>query len=658
MRSHLQALLLTSALSSVALAIAPPTSAIAQQPSQKPTSYRSTPIPCPALTGPDEVEGKTVDCGVVTVPENYSQPQGRQVEITYVRLRSKSLSPQPDPVVVLHGGPGGSDLSALTYMISLYPQQRQSRDVYLFDQRGSRYSGDLACTPSMFIITQVFNDPKNELTQKFVSFAEKFKDPIVDPDGQTMASFNICASVLKLHGFDLNQYNTTNNARDVVSLASTLGYDQINLYGISYGTFLAMRVMRDHPQRLRSVVLDSTIPPQVRKYEVILRDMEVSLLNLLEDCQQDQTCNQAYPNLKTRAIALLQTLDKKPIPLPSIDKTKPAASVTVAAFETLVVKMNSDPRIPEYLPLIVAELEKGVTTTYVGVTTGKIFTTPAPKPNPISEPQALLAKGEELRQQARKLLSEKATFLESRRPSQQWVKQVLNAIETLPEKKRPLARGNFYGVGYTQAAPRDRATLSGIIAEILPGAPGGVLIKSLQTQSDVEIRHIYEVIATIFRDSKLLDQGTSEGSFRTFDCQDLVPLSNPDRTEATFKQMVMPELGRSRLLAARQAYALCKAWLVKPDPTSDGQVVKSSIPTLVLQGRYDVQTNSTVGQQAIAGLTKGVYLEFPKAGHGVLQFSQCAKDVGAAFVNNPTQLPNANCREALKPRFVLPTPAK
>lgn len=635
-----------------------PEAAIAQPSSLPSTSYRTTTIPCPALTEPDEVEGKTIVCGVVTVPEDYSQPQGRQVDITYVRLRSKSLSPQPDPVVVLHGGPGGTDLSALPFMIPLYTQQRQVRDVILFDQRGSRYSGDLACTPSMFILAQQYSDPKSELTKKFVSFAEKFKDPIADPDGQTMASFNICASILKAHGFNLNQYNTTNNARDVVSLASALGYDKINLYGISYGTFLAMRVMRDHPQRLRSVVLDSTIPPQVRKYEALLWDIEVSLLNLLEDCRQDQACNQAYPNLKARTIALLRTLDKQPISLPASDKTKPAESVTVAAFEALVVKMNGDNRVSEYLPLIVAELEQGVTTTYVGVTTGKIFTTPAPQPNPISEPQALLAKGEELRQQARKLLSERATFLESRRPSQQWVKQVLNAIETLPEKNRPLARGNFYGVGYTQSAPRDRATLSGIIAEILPGTSGEALIKSLQTQSEVEIRHIYEVIATIFRDTTILDKGISAGSFRTFDCQDFVPLSHPDRTEANFKQLVMPELGRSRLTAARQAYAVCKAWLVKPDPTSDGQVLNSRIPTLVLQGRYDVQTNATVGQQAMAGLSHGMYLEFPKSGHGVLVFSQCAKDVGAAFVNNPTQLPNADCRSALKPKFVFPPASK
>ncbi len=638
----------------IAFPIKDSSSVVAQDSSLKSSVPRTTKIPCPVPPDPEEVEGKTIICGVVAVPEDYSKPTGRQVELTYTLLRSKSLSPQPDPVVVLHGGPGGSDISALSFMIPLYTQQRQSRDVILFDQRGSQYSGDLACSPTAFILEKVINAPGNELAKKYAAFAQKFKDPIVDPDGQALAVYALCHSILKGYGADLNQYNTTNNARDVVTLASALGYDKINLYGISYGTYLGMRVMRDHPQRIRSVVLDSTIPPQVKKYEAVVRDLEVSTLNLIEDCQQDKACNEAYPNLKARTIALLKALDKKPIPIPSTDKNKPSESVTVQAFEALIRKMNQDYRISEYLPLIVAELEKGVTTTYVGVVSGKIFTTPAPKTIPIGAPQELMAKGDELRKQARKLLSERAKFLESRRPSQQWVKQVLNVIDSLPEKERTVTRGNFYGVGYQSGMPRDRKTLIATIAEIFPKSQVEALTKPLQTKTDTEIRHIYEVIGTIFREAKLLDNGTPGGTFRSFDCQDLLPSSNPAQTEANAKQMEMPELGRSNLKAARQAYALCKSWQVEPAPTSNSEVVKSTIPTLVLQGRYDIQTNSTVGKQAMAGLTNGTYLEFPKAGHGVLLFSQCAKDVGAAFVNNPSRPPNAECRETLKPKFVLP----
>lgn len=90
------------------------------------------------------------------------------------------------------------------------------------------------------------------------------------------------------------------------------------------------------------------------------------------------------------------------------------------------------------------------------------------------------------------------------------------------------------------------------------------------------------------------------------------------------------------------------------DLQRDREVVRSNIPTLVLQSRYDAQTNTTVGRQALDGLTNGTLLEFPNSGHGALIFSQCARDVGAAFVNNPSLPPKADCRESLKPKFILP----
>lgn len=77
-------------------------------------------------------------CGVLTVPKNYEQPHGRQVEITHLRLPSSSLSPLPDPVYNLAGGPGNravvdSDILS-RYAFDAY---RLTRDVVLFDQRGN-----------------------------------------------------------------------------------------------------------------------------------------------------------------------------------------------------------------------------------------------------------------------------------------------------------------------------------------------------------------------------------------------------------------------------------------------------------------------------------------------------------------------------------------
>ncbi len=71
-------------------------------------------VPCPssiakgaafAASG-TEVEGQTYSCGVVVVPENYAQPDGRTIELFYLKLHSSSQSPAPDPLVYLSGGPG------------------------------------------------------------------------------------------------------------------------------------------------------------------------------------------------------------------------------------------------------------------------------------------------------------------------------------------------------------------------------------------------------------------------------------------------------------------------------------------------------------------------------------------------------------------------
>lgn len=627
---------------------------LAAPPSPPSSLYRTTQIPCPVPVGLDEIDGKTTICGVLSVPENYSQPNGRKVEITYTIFKSKSLSPQPDPLLVLHGGPGASDIVSLAGYPGYYEPQRQTRDVILFDQRGSRFSGDLACSPTIIALDTLAENSNSESRNRYAEFSKKFaatfKKDMSDL-AEKLSYYKVCSELLKAHGFDLNQYNTANNATDAINLATALGYKKVNLYGISYGTYLALRIMRDYPQHLRSVVLDSTIPPQVKKYVDVPRDLEVVMLNLIEDCQKDTACNAAYPNLKARTIALLKTLDKKPISIAGTDKP-----VSVANFATLIESVNSDQdaRKAAYIPLIVSELERGITTTYTGVVSGKIFPTPPTKPIPIGRSTELLAKADELRNQARKLLTETANLAQANRPSQKWLQQVLTTIETLPEKERPNAKANLYGVGFQTQKPRDRSVLITSITEIFPEKKRQPLIQALQTISDTEIRHVYESIGTIFRSALNIDAVTAEGVFRSFDCQDLVPSNDQAQTTATFEALEMPSLGVTRAIAAREAYGICQVWPVKPAPKRDREIVKSSIPTLILQDRYDSETPTTMGKQALAGLTNGTLIEFPNFGHGALIFSQCARDVGAAFVMNPTSSPNAACREALKPKFVLP----
>jgi pimeloyl-ACP methyl ester carboxylesterase len=83
----------------------------------------------------------------------------------------------------------------------------------------------------------------------------------------------------------------------VVNLIAALGYDRFNLYGISDGTYLAQRIMTNDPDRVRSVVLGSTVLMQVNMLALGIRSREVSFLNLVEDCEASAACRAAYPNL-------------------------------------------------------------------------------------------------------------------------------------------------------------------------------------------------------------------------------------------------------------------------------------------------------------------------------------------------------------------------
>ena len=71
-------------------------------------------------------------------------------------------------------------------------------------------------------------------------------------------------------GVDLAAYNSAENAADLADLRTALGIDGWNLYGVSYGSNLAMSELRDHPEGIRSVVLDSCRSPQQHRRDLVV----------------------------------------------------------------------------------------------------------------------------------------------------------------------------------------------------------------------------------------------------------------------------------------------------------------------------------------------------------------------------------------------------
>jgi pimeloyl-ACP methyl ester carboxylesterase len=622
-----------------------------------------TVIPCPTVLPPNEVEGKTVTCGVFTVPENYADPNGRQIDLTYAVLHSRSLSPAPDPIMDLRGGPGGSTIEAgsLETRAIIYESLRQTRDIIVLDQRGTQFSNRLGCAPVGLLTFGVLLDPASQYAGVLDPLLEQMRSRFPNADDDTIqqyAFFDLCARVLENHSDDLSSYNSPNSAQDVVNLTAALGYGPINLYGISYGTYLAQRIMANHPDRVRSVVLDSTVPLQANKYELLIRDFEISFLNLVADCEADAACSAAYPNLTPRTQALLDKLDETPIPLAAPitpqGQTTPIDRITSADFANLIQSMNGRPRqIAPYMPLIVYELEQGITTTMVGVMTGALFANQPTPPSIEPSVDTYRLQARDFEAKAQDILRAQAAAAETSRPASRWVQQVQAVADTLPEDEKTLLLANFYGVGYL-ATPRDRQTLLTFVAEEFDGDTAATLTAAVTAMSEVEVRHVYDVVSALTDSVLPLDREVTTGMFRSVDCRETVSFSDPAQTQAIYDTMLMPQLGQGRLVAAQQAYEFCSFWPVEAAPASEHRPVNSTIPTLVLQGRYDVQTNSEMGIMVMEGLRNGTFVEFSSTGHGAIVYSQCAKDIGVAFVNNPARVPDTGCTAELFPQFVLP----
>src|SRR5262249_11696499 len=143
------------------------------------------------------------------------------------------------------------------------------RDFIFFDQRGTGYSQpELTCPERDALAPTLLAGALSD---------EQSTQAIVD-------AFQRCRDRLGVQGVDLAAYNSAASAADVNDLRLALGYSQLNLYGDSYGTRLALTVMRDFPQAVRSVVLDSTYPLEVNLYTALAPNAERAFNALFDAC--------------------------------------------------------------------------------------------------------------------------------------------------------------------------------------------------------------------------------------------------------------------------------------------------------------------------------------------------------------------------------------
>jgi pimeloyl-ACP methyl ester carboxylesterase len=238
--------------------------------------------PCQGEEGPTDAY-----CGTLKVFENRETKQGRQIDLRIVVLPALSSDVQPDPLFFLAGGPGQGAAELARPLRELFRRVQSERDIVLVDQRGTGKSHPLKCT--------VESDTLKDVNESDLTGLDRLKKCMQGYDA------------------DLRLYTTPIAMDDLDEVRAFLGYDKINIYGGSYGTRAALVYLRQHQDRVRSMILDGVAPPDMRLPLFFARDAQRALDLLVTDCEKDPQCSKEYPQLGARLRALVSRLETSPV---------------------------------------------------------------------------------------------------------------------------------------------------------------------------------------------------------------------------------------------------------------------------------------------------------------------------------------------------------
>ena len=207
--------------------------------------------------GINAVKGEDYYCGVFTVPQNWEESDGRNLDLSFIVVEATGKQPASDALVFLSGGPGQN---AVFKPIGSYKNLRTDLDIVLLDQRGTGFSQRLGWEECLVLALK--NDAPPDQVEALRAAAynplEEGSTPLKLNELDIRALNETCWDQFAEHGLDLNRFTTAASARDVVELLKALNYDSFNLHGVSYGTRLAMTIMAKLPEYNDAPVLRSS----------------------------------------------------------------------------------------------------------------------------------------------------------------------------------------------------------------------------------------------------------------------------------------------------------------------------------------------------------------------------------------------------------------
>ncbi len=278
-------------------------------------------------------------CRVLDVPLDPRAPDGETIELFVARVAALSTSPQPDPLLIITGGPGQSTVDFYLQLRGAFEQVRRDRDLILVDQRGTgRSAAGFTCSVPQ------------DLALETAGPAEL--DRFVDR----------CLAALE---HDPKNYTTSVAVQDLERVREALAIEQWNVYGVSYGTRVAQHYLRRFPERTRAVILDGVVPADVALGPEVAIFAQRALDSLFARCAQEPECGTRFGDMHVRFDELLARLREQPVRAPAAARAgDPAVAGEPAAFgaahlQALARFMTYSTQTAALLPLVFSEAHAG-----------------------------------------------------------------------------------------------------------------------------------------------------------------------------------------------------------------------------------------------------------------------------------------------------------
>jgi pimeloyl-ACP methyl ester carboxylesterase len=289
--------------------------------------------------------GRQVSCGQLAVPEDWTAEHSATIHLPVVVFEAASR-PRRDPVIFLNGGPGArspietdEEIAGWIWFLR-HEYWTRDRDFIVLAQRGTNWSdSNLWCPPVSYA--------------DFFAVAADARSRQADWRLNVDRATRACWERLVAEGHNVAAYNSSQSAMDVAALRVAMRIPTWSVYGVSYGTRFALTLMRDHPDGIESVILDSVYPPLATDLDGDTTSFHNVLLAFFASCASDALCSTHYPDLERSFASVVERLRDDPLELTLTNRDKPRSiQVTLSPilFLQLVRNFLSDNRSIEHLP--------------------------------------------------------------------------------------------------------------------------------------------------------------------------------------------------------------------------------------------------------------------------------------------------------------------